>query len=52
MRTDYSEKLEQIETNFAKESQDILARNDDHIKDLFRMCKQKEEMYAAEKRKM
>ena len=52
MRTDYGEQLDQIEQHFAKERQDILARNDDHVKDLFRMCKQSEEKYASEKRKM
>ena len=50
MRTDYGEQLDQIEQHFAKERQDILARNDDHIKELFRMCRAKEEMYAKEKR--
>ena len=52
MRTDYSEQLDQIEQHFAKERQDILARNDEHIKELFSMCRNKEETYAAEKRKM
>ena len=52
MRTDYSEQLDQIEQHFAKERQDILARNDEHIKELFSMCRNKEETYAGEKRKM
>ena len=52
MRTDFGEQLDQIEQHFAKERQDILSRNDEHIKELFVMSRAKEEMYAGEKRKM
>lgn len=51
MRDDYGEQLDQIEQHFAKERQDILGRNEKHIKELFDLCRAKEEMFAQEKRK-
>ena len=44
--------MDQIEQHFSKERQDILARNDEQIKDLFQQCRAEEEQYAKDKRLM
>ena len=36
MRTDYTEQLDQIEKAFLRERNDIISRNDEEIKELFK----------------
>ena len=47
MRTDYTEQLDQIEKAFLRERNDIISRNDEEIKELFKQHKKLEDECMA-----